>query len=175
LCACSASFFLSPCLSGSVGRNHFMIGLIKCAGFNRGPQLNKHRCARPQPRIQRRRRPRRGNRLSPVTCPRVLLRRPAAPGCGTRRIAVPSIVLLTRLGILRRNKQRNNPVKTTGLMAKASVTPSTLRRRRQQGRRSGTRGSPFGVMNGDRCTVWQVTLASVQHFDGLGTEVNRGQ
>ena len=30
-CACSASFFLSPCLSGSAGRNHFMIELIRFA------------------------------------------------------------------------------------------------------------------------------------------------
>ena len=140
MCAYSASFFLSPCLSGSAGRNHFMIGLIRCAAFNRRPQLNKHRCARPQPQTPRRRRPRRASRLSPVTRPRVLLLRRAAPGCGTQPIAIRSIVLLTRPGILRRNKQRNNPAKTTGLTAAAYAIPPTPLRRRQA-RRSGERGS----------------------------------
>jgi hypothetical protein len=141
LCACSASFFLSPCSSGSVGRNHFMIGLIKSAAFNRRPQLNKHKCARLQPQMPRRRlRPPRASRLFPVTRPRVLPLHRAAPGCGTPPIAAPSIVLLTRPGILRPNKQRNNPAKTTGSTVAACAIPPTPLRRPLR-RRSGKRGS----------------------------------
>jgi hypothetical protein len=120
---------LSPCLSGSAGRNHFMIELIRFAGSNRRRrrQLHKRRRARPQPR--QRRRPRRASRLFPVTRPRVLPLRRAAPGCGTPPIAILSIVLLTRPGILRRNKQRNNPAKTTGWTAAACAITSTPLRR----------------------------------------------
>ena len=117
-----------------------MIGLIRCAGFNRRPQLNKHRRARPQPQMPRRR-PRRVSRLFPVMRPRVLPLRRAAPGCGTPPIAILSTVLLSRPGILRPNKQRNNPAKPTGLTVAACAIPPTPLRR-QQGRRRGERGSP---------------------------------
>jgi hypothetical protein len=140
LCACSASFFLSPCLSGSAGRNHFMIELIKFAGSNRRRrrQLHKRRRARPQP--GQRRRPRRGSRLFPVTRPRVLPLRRAAPGCGTPPIAILSTVLLTRPGILRPNKQRNNPAKPTGsTVAACAIQRTPLRRPRRRRRASVVR------------------------------------
>jgi hypothetical protein len=117
-----------------------MIELIRSAGFNRRPQLNKHRCARPQPQMPRRRRPHRASRLFPVTRPRVLPLRRAAPGCGTPPIAILSTVLLSRPAILRPNKQRNNPAKTTGLTVAAyAIPPTPLRRPRR--RRSGELGS----------------------------------
>ena len=138
MCACSASFFLSPCSSGSAGRNHFMIGLIRSAGFNRRPQLNKHRCARPQPQMPRRRRLlRRASRLFPVMRPRGLLPPRAVTGCGTRLITILSIARPTRL-----TTPNNNPAKTTGSIAVVCAI-ITMPLRRLQRRRSGERGSAF--------------------------------
>jgi len=142
-----------------------MIELIRCAGFNRQPQLNKHRCGRPQPQMPRRQRPRRVSRSFHVTRPRVLPRRRAAPGCGIRRIAVRSIVLLTRPGIVRRNKQRNNPVKTIGLTVAVCAIPSTLLRRLRR-RRSGQR-SEISSRQSEVSTQVAPSKLSKIRFNGL--------
>ena len=133
MCACSARFSWSPCLSGSAGRNHFMIGLIRSAAFSRNPPL-KHRYTKPQLQRQRRRLLRHASRLFPVTRPRGLLPRRAVTGCGTRLITILSIVRPTRL-----RTPNNKPTKTTGSIAVVSAIITTpLRRLRHP--RNGERG-----------------------------------
>ena len=110
-----------------------MIELIRSAAFNRQPQPNSRRCAKPQP--QRPRRPRRASRSFLVTRLHVLPLRPVVTGCGTRPITILSISRPTRLRV-----PNNNPTKTTGSIAVVCAI-ITMPLRRQRGPRSCERGS----------------------------------